>query len=255
MKKRLIDILLIVFAILFLLSAGMITYHFVSREKAERDFEKISVSAPPPVEIVEPSPTPEVQHDSDIAAKEYLLSLRLQNPHATAFLTIANTQMHYPVMYTPNSPEYYIRRNFEGSYSYYGTPFFDTRCKDPKIRIIYGHHIKGERMFGELMNYGTADYLLSHETVHLYTENGDETYRVIASVYTDDKDRNKIYGRAIAGLYTEQEYNAYIQDVLRICSAKNEAVTTAFGDELLLLSTCEYSKKDGRFVVVCVKQK
>ena len=253
MKKRAIDILLIIFAIIFLASAGMVTYHYVSRAKAERDFEKISISAPPPVETVQPEPTPEVIHDSDVAAKEYLLSLRLQNPHATAFLTIADTQMHYPVMYTPDSPEYYLRRNFEGGYSYYGTPFFDTRCKDPNVKIIYGHHIKGEKMFGELINYNNRDFLLSHETVHLYTENGDEIYRVIASLYTDDDDLNKIYKRAITGLYTEQDYNAYIQDVLRISSAKNDAVTTAFGDELLLLSTCEYSKQDGRFVVVCVK--
>lgn len=249
MKKRITDILLIIFGAVFLLSAGMIAYHYISRGIAKRDFEKISVSAPPPVEIT----TPEIQHDSDIAAKEYLLSLRLKNEHATAFLTIADSQVHYPVMYTPDSPEYYLRRNFEGGYSYYGTPFFETRGVDEKVKIIYGHHIRGEKMFGELINYNNREFLASHDTVHLYTQEGDMQYRVLCALYTDGDDSNKIYSRAIAGFYTEDEYNAYIQDLLKKASAKHTLTETAFGDELLILSTCEYSKDNGRFIVVCVK--
>lgn len=251
MKKRLINILLIFFIAVFLLSAGMIAYHYISRSIAEDDFKKISSSAPLPVEIK----TPEVQHDSDTAAKEYLLSLRLKNPHTAAFLTIADTQMHYPVMLTPDSPEYYLRRNFEGDYSYYGTPFFETRCADENINIIYGHHIRGDRMFGELIKYKDTDYLLSHDVIHLYTQNGDEQYRVLCALYTDAADSNKIYNRAILGLYSEDEYNSYIQDILSISASHHNVVSTDFGDKVLLLSTCEYSKKDGRFVVVCAKEK
>ena len=249
MKKRITDILLIIFGAVFLLSAGMIAYHYISRGIAERDFEKISVSAPPPVD----NATPKLQHDSDVAAKEYLLSLRLKNEHAAAFLTIADSQVHYPVMYRPDSPEYYLRRNFEGGYSYYGTPFFETRGVDEKVKIIYGHHIRGEKMFGELINYNNTDWLLSHDTVHLYTQEGDMQYRVLCALYTDGDDSNKFYSRAINGLFTETEYDTFIADLLRVSSAKNDLVTTAFGDKLLILSTCEYSKDDGRFIVVCVK--
>lgn len=45
-------------------------------------------------------------------------------------------------MYTPDDPEYYLHRNFEGEYSSAGTPFLGKGCLlDGNSSIIYGHNM------------------------------------------------------------------------------------------------------------------
>lgn len=247
MKNKLLNIALILLTLVFLLSAGMVAYHYITSYINESNFKKLAQLAPLPA-----SDTP--THDDDTAAKEFLLSLRLKNPHTAAYLTIANTQVHYPVMLTENEPEFYLRRDFDTNYSYYGTPFLDTRTpSDGGVRVIYGHHIRGNRMFGELLNYNDYDFFNSHNKIHLYTSEGDEVYHVLAAVYTAGDDRDDIYTRAINGIYTEADYNAFVADIMGMATMSDKYLKPVFGNELLLLSTCEYSKEDGRYIVVAVK--
>ena len=44
------------------------------------------------------------------------------------WLCIPETDINYPVMHTPDNPEKYLRRNFQGEYSESGVPFLDSRC-------------------------------------------------------------------------------------------------------------------------------
>ena len=50
----------------------------------------------------------------------------------------------------------------------------------------------------------------------------------------------------------EQEYNYFLNNAKKV-SLYDTGVTAKYGDQLLTLSTCEYSQEDGRFVVVCKK--
>ena len=50
----------------------------------------------------------------------------------------------------------------------------------------------------------------------------------------------------------EQEYNDFVNNAKKV-SLYDTGVTAQYGDQLLTLSTCEYSQEDGRFVVVCKK--
>ena len=43
----------------------------------------------------------------------------------TAYICIPNTAVNYPVMFTPEEPQKYLRKNFEGEYSVSGVPFLD----------------------------------------------------------------------------------------------------------------------------------
>ena len=45
-----------------------------------------------------------------------------------AWISLEDTNIDYPVMLTKDEPEYYLRRNFNKSYSYMGTPFMDANC-------------------------------------------------------------------------------------------------------------------------------
>ena len=50
----------------------------------------------------------------------------------------------------------------------------------------------------------------------------------------------------------QKEYNEYVNNVKK-ASIYDIETTAKYGDQLLTLSTCEYSQEDGRFVVVAKK--
>ena len=72
-------------------------------------------------------------------------------------------------MHTPEEPEYYLRRDFEGAYSLRVVPFLDARCYDGCGNyIIYGHYMKDGTMFGSLQAYAKPAYCEAHP--HHYAE-------------------------------------------------------------------------------------
>ena len=52
----------------------------------------------------------------------------------------------------------------------------------------------------------------------------------------------------------EQEYNEFVNNA-KTASIYDTGVIAEYGEQLLTLSTCEYSQKNGRFVVVAKKVK
>ena len=50
-------------------------------------------------------------------------ALQIENPDCAGWLTIPDTSVDYPVMFTPNEPERYLRRDFYGDHASGGSPF------------------------------------------------------------------------------------------------------------------------------------
>ena len=81
-------------------------------------------------------------------------------------MKIAGTKLDYPVMYTPEEPEYYLHRAFDKSSSVSGVPFLDGNYIDGgKNYLIYGHNMKNGTMFHTLLNYVKADFWKEHPTI------------------------------------------------------------------------------------------
>ena len=87
-----------------------------------------------------------------------------KNSDMICWIDIEGTKISYPVMYTPNDPEHYLHRDFNGEYSYSGLPFLDSRCDIDKSSnlIIYGHNMKNSTMFSQLLNYEDYDFWKEH---------------------------------------------------------------------------------------------
>lgn len=95
-----------------------------------------------------------------------LAPLFAQNSDCIGWLSIPDTQLNYPVMYTPESPQKYLRRNFDGGYSQSGIPFLDYRCDTGCTnRMIYGHNMKNRTMFGTLIHYTDPAYAAAHSVI------------------------------------------------------------------------------------------
>ena len=70
-----------------------------------------------------------------------------------AWITVDDTNIDYPVLYTPYDEQKYLRKNFDGDYALAGTLFLsaDSDPVKPTVNmIIYGHNMKDGSMFGSL---------------------------------------------------------------------------------------------------------
>ena len=51
-----------------------------------------------------------------------------QNNDFVGWISIDETSIHYPVMQTPDNPDYYLKHGFDKAYSNYGVPYIDEGC-------------------------------------------------------------------------------------------------------------------------------
>lgn len=179
----------------------------------------------------------------------------VQNEDMTAWLQIEDTKIDYPVMYTLEDEEYYLRRDFSGREDTAGCLLLDSDSSlygnETTNLIIHGHHMKAGTMFGDLDLYADEAYGKAHKNIKLYTKKEERNYEVIAvfysQVYLTTDMVFKYYNFFQAD--TEEEFR-YFYDNIKALSLYDTGVTAQFGDHFLTLSTCAYHVEDGRFVVV-----
>lgn len=154
--------------------------HYAHESEQEEVFEKIA-------EVVEQAQTGESETvDVLLTEEETVLAeygeLYLQNTDMVGWLSIAGTNINYPVMQTPNNPNYYLKHNFEKEYSDLGTPYVQENCDllTSDNLVIYGHHIKGQKMFGALENYKSKDFYEEHKTIRFDTLTKRGEYEIVA---------------------------------------------------------------------------
>lgn len=176
-----------------------------------------------------------------------------ENPDLVGWIKIGGTKVNYPVMHTPSEPQYYLRKNFKKQYSLAGTPFLQGNCEIgvSDNLIIYGHHMKDGQMFGGFESYKKKDYYEEHKYVRFDTLTHRGVYKIFCVFKTTvyDEVGYKYYE------YTggdEEDYNEYLKNIHSL-QLYDTGITAEYGDELLTLSTCEYSAENGRLVLVCKK--
>lgn len=184
-------------------------------------------------------------------------ALVTDNPNCVGWVSVADTRIDYPVMYTPDDPEYYLHRNVEGEYSSAGTPFLGKGCLlDGNSSIIYGHNMNDGSMFASLRNFDNPEFGMSHTIEYNTIEGatGFGSYQLLGCWYEDLTASNPYRYWDQVGELSEQQFNDFVTAV-RGLSLYGTGMTAEYGDDLLTLSTCSYGTADERFVVVAVKQK
>ena len=147
--------------------------------------------------------------------------------------------------------DYYLKKNFEKEYSSYGVPYIAEHCSpsEPSDNIIiYGHHMNDGSMFADLMKYESKKFYEGHKTIRFDTITEQGEYEVIGAFKTTVYDDEGLFANA----EDEKEFDAYVKECKSL-ALYDTGVTAEYGDELITLSTCEYSEKNGRMVVVAKK--
>ncbi len=129
------------------------------------------------------------------------LPLYERNPDFFGWLSIEGIDIDYPVMYTPDDSEHYLRRAFDGSYSGSGVPFVDGNCPaDGSYYLIYGHHMNNGTMFGQLPEYQDEEFCKEHPVICFDTLYEKREYVVMAAFFS------RIYGKDEQGVFRYYEY-------------------------------------------------
>ncbi len=183
-----------------------------------------------------------------------------KNKRLIGWLEIADINgeafISYPVMQTEDN-EYYLNHGFDQTKDVNGCIFMDCECdalKPSDNLILYGHHMRSGRMFGNLVKYEDENFYKTHKTIKFDTIYEHGTYEVMFAFRTSLKTEDDIsfkYYRFIDANGAE-EFASYMNE-MEAMSLYDTGVKAVWGDHLLTLSTCDYEEKNGRFAVVARK--
>ncbi len=189
------------------------------------------------------NPLADEEDSSNISA------LREKNSDCIGWLQSADMEIDYPIMHTPNQPEYYLRRNFSKHYSIAGTPFVDAGCDifGSLNVIIHGHNMKDGSMFASLEKYQDKQYGLDHSQFTLYLENEVRKYNLMAVLHFELTPENiNQYYKIPESRVEFENYVDFLEEKSLYCGG----YSATWGDQLLTLSTCDNKTENGRILVV-----
>lgn len=272
-SRKILIILFTIAAIVCVVGIGYISIRQTLQNKHNREHLE---SLRPTVDTLESLPETEIS-DTEVSdtetsdtpdstvpdTTETTESLPVPNPYAEVYasnedivgwLQIPDTEIDYPVVWTPGDENYYLYKDIEGNADKNGSLILDTDSSLSPLTtnlIIHGHNMRSGAMFGNLTDYENPDYYENHKKIILYTEECQRNYEVIAvfrsQVYKKSQDVFKFYKFFQAD--TQEEFDDFYNNIKDL-ALYDTGVTAEFGDHFITLSTCVYHVEQGRFVVV-----
>ena len=189
----------------------------------------------------------------------YYRDLAGDNPDMIGWISIPDTPVDYPVMFSPEEPQYYLNRDFDRNYTFEGIPFLDERCEanaPSDNLIVYGHNMRSGRMFGSLSKYRDADYRLEHPLISFDTLEERRVYRVYAGfvvqVSGDPEDADMVCYR-LDLTSDEEQLQALLDFTSDHALFVDPELAPELHDQLLTLSTCTSVRKSERFVLMAIR--
>lgn len=187
-----------------------------------------------------------------------LEKLQEENAEIIGWLEIEGTKINYPVLQGEDN-SFYMTHNYKKENSRDGAIFLDKDYdwnKPSTNLLIYGHNNRrSTEMFVDLINYKDESFYKEHPTIKFTTNKEDTEYEIIAVFYSRvyyKSEKNVFRYYYFIDAENEKEFNEYVENSKK-ASIYKTGKTARYGDQLLTLSTCDYSQKDGRFAVVARK--
>ncbi len=238
--------ILYVFCIMLLISSILISSYFIYKElrqnkEQEKTFEEL-------VEIVEQTSPEEKEQEGTVINIDNLYAI---NSDVAGWLRINDTTINYPIMQTKSKTNYYLHRDFYKKYSSYGTPYISEECSinaSDNI-VIYGHHMNHKKVFGALEDYKSKEFYEKHKVIEFTTLEEKQKYEIFAVFKTVVYSKNTFKYYNFVNFSNEDEFNTFVNKCKEL-SFYETNIKPKYHDKFITLSTCEYSNKNGRLVVI-----
>lgn len=247
-NKRIRLVLLAIFIMVFIAGICYIGYYMYSKDKAKKDNENILENIEIDNTIITPQKTEKMLK---------LEELQKENDEIIGWLEIEGTNINYPVLQAKDN-DYYLSHNYKKEKSSAGSLFLDKDfdlVNGSSNYLIYGHRNTQGLMFEDLLKYDNEDFYKQHKNIKFTTNQEDAIYEIMAVFYSRvyyKSEKNVFRYYYFVNAETEEEYNQYVDNAKKV-SIYDTGITAQYGEQLLTLSTCEYSQKDGRFAIVAKK--
>ena len=111
------------FGVVFLVSAGLLVKRFADDRRTENEFAELQ-------SMIDTSAAPQPSGESVNPNGAKFAALRNKNSDFIGWLSIDGTELDFPVMYAPNNKDFYLRHDFDKSYSIYGVPYLDENVTE-----------------------------------------------------------------------------------------------------------------------------
>lgn len=177
-------------------------------------------------------PLPQVDFDA----------LSAVNPDIVGWLYLPDTSVSYPVVQGEDNV-HYLTHLFDGTPNGAGCLFLDSGCTGLEGRnsVIYGHHMSNGTLFGDLDQYRDQDYWEEHPIIYLITPEETMTVQIFSAYVTGEEwDAWKL-------TFSQGEYETWLEE-LGERSCIESGITPRPAEQVLTLSTCDYTFPGARFV-------
>ena len=185
------------------------------------------------------------------------------NPDTIGWISIPGTEIDYPVMHTPEDPDFYLNHGFDQEPSAGGMIYLDAGddCGGRKVQepaeaeaakrtnlILYGHHMKNGTMFAGLEQYLDPEFFKEHRTIFFDTLAGAgeyEAFAVFSMTAAEAEERLAPYLAA-----ESREQYGRLMEIAGAESIGKPEETPVWPQRLLTLMTCEYTQNEGRLFLM-----
>ena len=165
------------------------------------------------------------------------------NEQVVGWLWCPDTTINYPVVQGQDN-DFYLTRLIDGSEGECGTLFLDCKAKGTdRNQVIYGHHMKDGSMFASLLHYQEQGYYDQHPVLYYITPEQSYEVRLFAGFTT----------QAVSVAYNRRfdrcDFKEWLAEMKNQSDFQSKTTPTT-SDQVLTLSTCAYSFKNARYVVM-----
>ena len=231
-------ILLIVFAVLFLVSATILIIKLVPKEnELSKKYKKKTSSV-----------VSEILPDNPIDFN----TLQNDNPDVIGWIKVDGTPVDYPILMSgiDKEEDYYINHDINLAYKFAGCIYVQRLNSDDFSdfnTIIYGHNMMNGSMFGTLKKFRNKTFFDENRNIYVYTPKHILKYEIVSAFIHDDRHLLNSYS------FMTKEGR---EDFIKVCEKPNTLVKNVVenfsvedDDRLITLSTCTAADNE-RYLVV-----
>lgn len=217
--------------------------------------EKPKLDIQPDGEASRPEDKPSTGEPApEITAADKYAEIYEKSSDSVGWLSIEGTSINYPVTQSTDNPNFYLKHSFDKEYSNYGVPYLQENCElgISDNAIIYGHHMDDGSMFADLCKYESEDFYKEHKTIQFDTMDGFGEYEIVTVFKTVAYSNAGFPYFLFVNADNPEDFDDFIAKCKEL-ALYDTGVTAEYGDRLITLSTCAYSRDNGRMVIVAKK--
>lgn len=247
-KKRIYLIICIISFFIVVVALGAIGLLLFSLSESRssyaqlaKDARSVSSTIPTNVTVPMPSEAEEIVEQTQPVLVDIPINfdfLQEKNPDIIGWITVDGTDIDFPILYDTTYNRYYLKHNYEGTYTNHGSIFVlgeNSNDFSDFNTVVYGHNNLDGHMFAPLHSFRDKDFFDAHGQFVIYTPDRVLTYEIFALYRTDNL--NIVVNNDFS---TEELREQYIESIYaRTDTAlfKPEYEVTA-SDRIVTLSTC-----------------